>query len=190
MRSYLTCSEDLLIEGCQQKYRKAQRALYERFSGKLYAICLRYAKNTHDADDILQKSFIKVFEHIDQLEEKGALEGWLRKIVVNTALKEYRRKLDQMHKEEVTDLNYSNTVTNLTMSHLSYQELLKLIHQLPEQCRLVFNLVAIEGYKHREVAEMLDIADGTSKSQYSRARSLLQEMIATEEERYVRQIIR
>ncbi|MEM6297277.1 MAG: RNA polymerase sigma factor, partial [Bacteroidota bacterium] len=91
MRSYLTCSENLLIEGCQQKERKAQRALYERFSGKLYAVCLRYAKNTHDADDILQKSFIKVFEHIDQLEEEGSLEGWLRRIVVNTALKEYRR---------------------------------------------------------------------------------------------------
>ncbi|MEM6299355.1 MAG: sigma factor-like helix-turn-helix DNA-binding protein, partial [Bacteroidota bacterium] len=99
-------------------------------------------------------------------------------------------KLDKMNKEDVSDLNYNNPVKNLTMSHLSYQELLKLVYKLPEQCRLVFNLVAIEGYKHREVAEMLEVSEGTSKSQYSRARSLLQEMIANEEERYARQTIR
>ncbi|MGF1532387.1 MAG: RNA polymerase sigma factor [Bernardetiaceae bacterium] len=183
MRSYLKSSDQELIVACQAQERRAQRVLYERYSAKLYAVCLRYAKATHDADDILQKSFLKIFDCIDQLTDTAALEGWMRKIVINTALKEYRRRLDQMPKEDITDTNY-HTTTDLTVSSFSYQELLEMIQRLPEQCRIVFNLFAIEGYKHREIAEMLEVSEGTSKSQFFRARNLLQEMIAEEEARY------
>lgn len=189
MRSYLNCTDSVLIDGCKRGQRKAQRELYERFSGKLYAVCLRYAKATHDADDILQKSFLKIFDKIDQLEDEEALEGWMRRIVVNTALKEYRRKIDQAQREDISDANYQ-TRQNLTLSQFRYKELLDMVSRLPDQCRLVFNLFAIEGYKHREVAEMMDISEGTSKSQYARARALLQEMIAAEEKRYAREAIR
>lgn len=176
-------SEEALIQGCIEGRRKAQRRLYELYANKMYAVSMRYSKTTLEADDILQESFIKIFDAIKDFKGDSSLDYWVKRIIINTALKHNRRKIDKAPKEEVSDLNY-NTHENLTVSNYNFKQLLEFIQQLAPRYQTVFNLYAIEGYKHREIAEMLDISEGTSKSQYARAKALLQDMIAKEESRY------
>ncbi|MCR9063055.1 MAG: RNA polymerase sigma factor [Cytophagales bacterium] len=173
--------ENQIIKACLENDRSAQKQLYEMFSGKLFAVALRYMKDQERAKDVLQDSFVKVFRHLNTFRFDSPLEGWLRKIVVNTALKALKKNNtltqslegDYMISE---DLHY----TNKGDENLSYRQLLSLIGELPEGCRTIFNLYAIEGYKHHEIAKMLGVSEGTSKSQYSRAKMLLQEKITEE----------
>lgn len=176
-----------LIEACIKGDRVAQKSLYDIFSKKMYMVCLRYTKSQQEAEDVLQDSFIKVFKNLKGYRGDSRLDYWIKKIVINTALNSQRKKLYMYPMVDIDDVQ--NTVSHskaLTDFHL--EELLKMIRELPTGCQTVFNLFAIEGYSHKEIAEMLEVSEGTSKSQFSRARKLLQEKIAAEEklERYER----
>jgi RNA polymerase sigma-70 factor (ECF subfamily) len=182
--AYIPSSDEAqLVNDCINGKRQAQRSLYEQFAPKMYAIAMRYAKTTLEADDILQESFINVFKHIKSFAQDCPIEFWIRKIVINQALKAGRSKYDKAFKEEVNDINY-NSEENLILDQFDLEELLQIIRRLPDGFQQIFNLYAIEGYKHKEIAELLGISVGTSKSQYARARAQLQEMLLKEDESY------
>jgi RNA polymerase sigma-70 factor (ECF subfamily) len=170
-------TEAQIIIGCTEGDRKVQRALYHRYAGSMLMVCARYSKNQDDAEDILQEAFIKIFKNIKDFKGKSTLGYWIKKIVVNTALNYHRSKLYLFPMVEIEDTNYGSN-PDAIISNYTLEELLKMIRTLPIGCQVIFNLYAIEGYKHREIAEMLDISHGTSKSQYARARGLLQQMIS------------
>jgi RNA polymerase sigma-70 factor (ECF subfamily) len=164
------------VLGCQEGNPGAQRELYDMFKPKMFGICLRYAGNYHDAEDIMQEGFIKVFEKIHQFGFKGAFEGWIRRIMVNTALEKYRMHFQTVSLQDNpagAELEQEIDVT----SNIEVKELLNIIQDLTPRYRLVFNLYAIEGYSHKEISEMLQITEGTSKSNLSRARVILQEKV-------------
>lgn len=169
-------TERELIEGCLRGSALHQRALYDRFSGKMYAVCIRYAKTPSDAADLLQEGFIKVFGKIGQYHYQGSFEGWIRRVMVNTCLRAYQRQRFEMEQSGLESLP-DPSVPPDAVSNLSEVDLLGLIAQLPEGYRLVFNLVAIEGYTHAEVAEILGIQEGTSRSQLTKARRWLAEQL-------------
>ncbi len=169
-------TEPELIEGCLRGSALHQRALYDRFSGKMFAVCIRYAKTPSDAADLLQDGFIKVFGKLGQYHFQGSLEGWIRRVMVNTCLRAYQKQrfdLEQSGLELLPDPSVSPDA----ISNLSEADLLGLIARLPEGYRLVFNLVAIEGYTHAEVANLLDIQESTSRSQLTKARRWLVEQL-------------
>jgi len=166
-------TEDELIRGCLRGKAQCQRDLYERFAGKMYAVCLRYARSREDAADILQEGFIKVFSKLEQFQFNGSFEGWIRKVMVNTALRAYQKQrfeFEQSGYERLPEL----PVDPDAMAMLSETELLNLVRQLPDGYRAVFNLVAIEGYSHAEAATMLGIQESTSRSQLTKARRHLE----------------
>ena len=169
-------NENELIRGCLRGSPKCQRELYERFSGKMYAVCLRYARSAADASDILQDGFVKVYGKLDQFQFQGSFEGWIRRIMVNTALRTYQRQRFDMESSGYENLPDA-PVDPDAVSSLSEAELLALIARLPEGYRVVFNLVAIEGYSHAEVAELLGIQESTSRSQLTKARRWLCEQL-------------
>jgi len=169
-------SEFDLIEGCKQGNRQMQSALYQQFSPKMYGICLRYAANTEEAEDILQEGFIKVFSKIDSFRSEGSFEGWVRRIFVNTAIEQFRKKkYTQAIGEQEENTLESSSLSAL--DGLGEKDILQIVQQLSPGYRTVFNLYVIEGYSHREISEMLGINEGTSKSQLSRAKIVLQELV-------------
>ncbi|GAB4395229.1 MAG: sigma-70 family RNA polymerase sigma factor [Microscillaceae bacterium] len=174
-------NESLLVEGCRKGKRRKQRELYEHYSPSMFVVALRYAPSRLDAEDILQEAFVKVFEHIGTFRGDCPLEFWIKRIVINTALNHNRRKQPAYSFQDVAEIENLVSDTEITLSNYNFTELLGFVQKLPERCRLVFNLYAIEGYGHREIAEMLEITEGTSKSQYARAKLLLQEMIKENE---------
>jgi RNA polymerase sigma factor (sigma-70 family) len=165
-----------IIEGCLRNERLAQKILYERFSSKLFAVCLSYANDYADAEDILHDGFIKIFSKITQYKGEGPFEGWLRRIMVNTALERYRRKVKIM---AITEEIRSETPKMIEpiLEGISVSEIMKTIQGLSPQYRMVFMLYAVEGYSHKEIGKMLNISEGTSKSNYSRARVILQDKL-------------
>jgi RNA polymerase sigma-70 factor (ECF subfamily) len=169
-------SEKALIEGCQDGDRSAQRKLYDRFAGQMLVISKRYSKSDLEAEDILQESFIKVFRKISTYRGESSLFFWIKRIVINTALNHQRSKLYAYPMSDVTVVPM-HVNSNITLANFHFEELLKMIQELPDGCQMVFNLYAIEGYPHKEIAGMLGISEGTSKSQYARARSLLQQKL-------------
>ena len=171
-------TEDELIRGCLQENASCQKEVFNRFAGRMLGVCNRYARNSADAEDILQDAFIKVFDKIFQFKSEGSFEGWIRKIVVNTALKKYslRRYEKEVVGYEIKDRDESSMEPS-AYGHLSEKDLLNLINTLPDGYRLVFNLYVVEGYQHDEIAEMLNIQSGTSRSQLVKARNMLQKQI-------------
>lgn len=179
MKRYLTThtysSEEKLIQSCLKNDAIAQRELYQIYSAKWMGVCLRYFSDRFEAEEVLIKAFMKIFTKIDQYKNKGSFEGWMRKIVVNEALMHLREtKKIFLHVEVETASEISS---EFFTSSYREEELLKLIYELPIGYRTVFNLYAIEGYSHQEIAELLGISVGTSKSQLNRARALLQQYI-------------
>ena len=170
-------SDKELIKGCIEQNRALQKALYDTYGSKLMAVCLRYSDSTFEAEDILQDALLKAFKKMDSFRGESSLYAWLKRIAVNTALNSIRGKV-QMTPIMDSD-EFLNDSTDL--SGYSFDELLAMIQKLPAGCRAVFNLMAIEGYKHEEIAKKLDISVGTSKSQFARARQLLQQQLKTEE---------
>ena len=171
-------TDDELINGCIREDESCQRELFRRYAGKMLGVCQRYARNTADAEDIVQDAFIKVFAKIHQFKSEGSFEGWIRRIVVNTALKKYTviRYEKEVSGYEINDRNESAMEAS-AYSHLNEKELLGMINNLPDGYRLIFNLYVIEGYQHEEIAQMLDIQPGTSRSQLVKARNMLKERI-------------
>ena len=169
--------EDLqIVDGCLEGNRNSQESLYKKYSRKMFAICLRYAKNQETAEDILQDGFIRVFGALNTFRKQGSLEGWIRRIMVNTALEYHRKEVKMYTISEAAEVSSESSDAD-ALSQLSNIEVLELLKSLPLGYRNVFNLYAIEGYNHAEIAEMLQISEGTSKSQLSRARSLLQQKV-------------
>jgi RNA polymerase sigma factor (sigma-70 family) len=169
-------SDKDLIAGCLQGDVKSQRSLYERFSPKMYAVCLRYAKEPQAAQDILQDAFVKVFRSLGRFRADGSFEGWIRRIVVNTCIEAYRKQLTLYAVQDYESVQVS-IPDNGALDQLNEQDILRMISTLSPGYRTIFNLFVIEGYSHKEIAEQLQISEGTSKSQLARARYLLQEMI-------------
>ena len=178
MQSNHNMSESDLIKGCLEGDRRAQEYLYQKFSPKMYGVCLRYAGKAEDAQDILQNGFVKVFKNLHMYRGDGSFEGWIRRIFVNTAIEHYRR---QVNLYPVTE-NHENLLETKEVSafdSLSVKDLMKIIQQLSPGYRTVFNLYVVEGYSHKEIAEMIGISEGTSKSQLARAKGVLQTIINT-----------
>lgn len=169
-------SELDIIEGCKKGDRHAQKLLYDRFSGKMFALCCRYVKDKMEAEDVLLTAFTKILGRIDQYKNEGSFEGWIRKVMVNESLS-YLRKNKSMYVE--TDIEAVDKEPNYEKleNHLEAQDLLKLISELPSGYGIVFNMFAIDGYSHKEIGEQLGINENTSKSQLSRARSVLQKKL-------------
>ncbi len=171
-------TEAQLIEACLRNDRNAQRKLYNAYAGKMLVVCMRYVQNQAEAEDILQEGFMKVFQNLDTFRAESTLGSWIKRIVINTAINQIR---SQKHFQNMDDVQeYENKVSdNLSgIEAIHFQELIEMIQKLPKGCRTVFNLFAIEGYKHYEIAQMLNITEGTSKSQYSRAKAILQGILS------------
>jgi len=163
-------SLDQLIKQCKKNDAKAQSQLYKLFSGKLFSLCLKYSKNYAEAEDNLQDAFITVFKKISQFENKGSFEGWIKRVTINTALQRYRSKgvFEIINEDQIEDV-----VAEVEEDYVNIDYLLGLIQALPDRYRLVFNLYALDGYSHKEIADMLSISVGTSKSNLARARIIL-----------------
>jgi len=170
--------EQALIHRCCDGDRAAYRELYEAFAGELLAIAMRYMKSKQEAEDVLQEAFIKAFKNLASFNQQAALKTWLTRIVINTALNALRKSHLQYETDQVT-IDMAEPV-QLPLEEFQFMELLSFIQQLPTGCKTIFNLYALEGYTHREIAALLNISEGTSKSQYARAKGLLQEIIGTE----------
>ncbi|MEQ9167921.1 MAG: RNA polymerase sigma factor [Fulvivirga sp.] len=175
-------SEKALIQGCIKGDRKAQKQLYDQFAGRMLVVAMRYSKSDLEAEDIIQEAFIKIFEKIKTFREESRLGFWIKRIVVNTALNHQRSKLYMFPMVDVQELN-NNSDGDFSLSNYHFKELLAFIKELPSGCQIIFNLYAIEGYSHQEIAKMLDISIGTSKSQYFRAKELLKARIGQEEQK-------
>ena len=164
---------------CQAQDKIAQAQLYNFFSKKMLVVCLRYAQTTLEAEDILQNGFIKVFTKHHLYDGKGSLEGWIKRIMVNTAIESYRQSKEKFN-DTIEEYHENSLQSNFSSDNSSYHDLLKMIKELPIGYRTIFNLYAIEGYSHKEIADMLGISEGNSKSQLSRARQALQQKLIKE----------
>lgn len=174
-------TDEQLVKKCLEKDSLAQKQLFDSFSRKMMGVCLRYTKDVEEAQDVLQIGFVKVFEKLHLFNNEGSLEGWIRKVLVNTALDQIRKnkKFDDNVDLSKVDYNMASENENV-LDQLSANDLLKIIQAMPTGFRTVFNLYAIEGYSHQEIADQLNISINTSKSQYSRARVYLQKIILEE----------
>jgi RNA polymerase sigma factor (sigma-70 family) len=169
-------SEEELIRGCLNGQAKHQNMLYEQYARKMYSVCLRYARSTADATDILQDGFIKVFMSLNTFKFEGSFEGWIRKTMVRTALRKYQRIRFEMEESGLEFLPDFGIEAD-AVSQLAEEELIKMIANLPDGYRVVFNMVAIEGFSHKEAADLLGIKESTSRSQLTKARQKLVEDI-------------
>ncbi|MBC8110044.1 MAG: sigma-70 family RNA polymerase sigma factor [Verrucomicrobia bacterium] len=178
--------ESTLIEACKLGKPAAQKAIYDKYSRKMLGLCCRYIADVMQAEDVMITGFVKVFEKVETFKSEGSFEGWIRKIMVNEALG-YLRKYKNIYLTVSTDDLYHEPTVVPESTALEAEDLLKLVQQLPEGYRTVFNLYAIEGYNHKEIGEMLGISENTSKSQLSRARNLLQRYLAEIEKKNLKQ---
>jgi len=169
-----------IIKGCLTGNRRDQELLYRRHAAKLYAVCLQYSGNDEEARDILQEGFIKVFENLARYKHEGSFEGWMRRIMVNTALEKYRNRHNLYRVDDIDTIPEQDAEPdNMDYSGLGASDLLGIIRELPPKYRMVFNLYAIEGYSHKEISKMVNISEGTSKSNLSRARAILQRRVGS-----------
>jgi RNA polymerase sigma factor (sigma-70 family) len=170
-------TEEALLQGCLQNKAVAQKALYEKYCAKMLSVCYRYAHNREDAEDMLQEGFIKVFSQIHSFENRGALEGWIRRIVVHTCInilkknKKFNESVDLIHATSMQVRDES------IPSIIQAKQVVECIRLLPIGYRTVLNLYAVEGYSHREIGAMLDIEESTSRSQYTRAKAMLENIL-------------
>jgi RNA polymerase sigma-70 factor (ECF subfamily) len=168
-----------IIEGCVRGDKRAQDTLYKKYASLLYGICLRYAKNKMEAEDVLQEVFVKIYNNVHTYHHDGSFEGWLRRIAVNTSITHYRKNLKHAYQEDVDDLVKSkNDPIEVEDLEFTAEEMMNCINKLPAGYKTVFNLYVIEGFMHKEIADMLEIDVNTSKSQLSRAKTYLQRELA------------
>lgn len=170
-------TDEQLVKECVSGSTIAQKKFYDLFAKKMMGVCLRYTNNVEEAQDILQDAFIKIFNKLSDYESKGSLEGWVRRIMVNTALDHYRKSKKHQNDVDVDVVGYKLEQNDFIVESITAVDLLKIIQTIPEGYRVVFNLFAIEGYSHKEIAERLGVTESTSKSQYSRAKSLLRKLM-------------
>jgi RNA polymerase sigma factor (sigma-70 family) len=169
-------SETDLINGCIEGNRQMQELLYKKFSSKMYGVCLRYSGNVDDANDLLQEGFIKVFKNLHKFRGDGSFEGWMRRIFVNTSIEHFRKKVKLYNVTEVQENTIEDTDLNI-LDSLAVKDIVLLVNELSPGYKMVFNMHVIEGYSHKEIAEILGITEGTSKSQLARAKGVLKKSI-------------
>jgi RNA polymerase sigma factor (sigma-70 family) len=169
--------EQELILGCIAARPKAQKALFDIYAPKLYVVCLRYLKDQMRAQDVLQDTYVKIFANIGNYKSEGAFEGWLKRIAVNTCLDQLRKDKKLLTDVSIDDVSHKLSTDSFSVEKLMADDLLKLVQALPDGYRTVFNLFAIEGYSHQEIAQQLGISESTSKTQYLRARAYLKDRI-------------
>src|SRR5579871_6574791 len=170
-------TEEAIFQGCLKNQAEAQKELYNRYSPKMLAVCYRYAHNREDAEDMLQEGFIKIFSQIHTFQNKGAFEGWVRRIMVHTCINNLKKN---KRFNESVDLIYANSIQireESVPSIVQAKQVVECIRLLPIGYRTVLNLYAIEGYSHKEISEMLDIEESTSRSQYTRAKQMLEDIL-------------
>ncbi len=174
--------EDLkgLIKGCLARDRSSQKKIYEMYGSAMMGLCLRYCRSREEAEEVLQDGFLQVFKNIGQFQFKGSFEGWMRRIMINCALQRYRNKLKDFKHVSLTELDRFQPPETDLIDRLSERELVELIQALPPACRMVFNLYVFDGLKHREIAELLHVTEGTSKSNLSDARQILKRQLMPE----------
>lgn len=170
-------NEQDLVRACQRNDRKAQTAFYNMYKGKLMGVCRRYARSKEEAEDIYQEAFVKIFNNIKSLEKPEAVGAWVRKTVIHTAINYYHANLKFQQNTDYETVVLSNDDYPNILATLSSEDLLALIHQLPDGYRMVFNLYVVDGYNHNEIGQMLGISENTSKSQLSRAKELLRKQL-------------
>lgn len=180
-------AEKKLIKGCLKQNKADQYHLYAKYSKKMFGICMRYAASFEEAQDVLQEGFIKVFQNLKSFKGKGSLEGWIRKIMINTAIEKYRERIYHLPLDDVYD-DEATKSHNEAQDILHVKDLLAFVQKLPSQYRLVFNLYALEGYSHKEIGEALNISESTSRSNLTRARLLLKEKL-NKESAYILKVI-
>jgi len=166
-------SEEEILKGCKKNKRNFQEILYRKYARKMYGICLSYAGDRDLAQDILQESFIKIFNKISAFKSEGSLEGWIRRIITNTAIDHMRSAQRTKNYLSVSKEDTEEFIKPEGLENLKTQDILEQVSKLPDGARLVFNLYALEGFTHKEIAQKLNITEGTSKSQFNRARKLL-----------------
>jgi len=170
--------EDQLIKKVLKGDPRAQKAFYDRFASKMYGVSLRFAKDVDEANDILQEGFVKVFNNLSSYRSEGSLEGWIRKTVVNTAINYYKKNAKHKSSADIEMVMiFEKSNDESVIDQISAKELLKTISELPIGYRTVFNLNVIEGYTHKEIGDLLDISENTSKSQLARAKAYLQKRV-------------
>lgn len=174
-------NEQEVISQCQQNDRAAQEVLYRHYSGLFYTICLRYTKSEQDAEQLLQDGFLKIFSHISQFEQKGSFEGWLKRIIINTCLdfvksKHYKEERQTIYPEHLFEYS-TNTARNLAIDKMETHRIMELVRSLSPVTQTVFNMYAIEGYSHKEIAVQMDISEGTSQWHVNNARKILREKL-------------
>ena len=169
-------SDTEIIEGCVNGNRICQKALYDRFSSRMFGICLRYAPDYHTAEDLLQEGFVKVFYNIFKYNGTGSFEGWLKRVFINHAI-EQLRKSDRFFSHDEIGPTHDTTSPSEALTKLNTDDLLRMVQTLPAGYRTVFNLYVIEGFSHKEIGDALSITEGTSKSQLARAKAMLQRMV-------------
>ena len=172
MKSHKDLTEAEIVQRCLQDDVPAQNELYRRYAGKMMGICLRYTHNREDAADVLQDGFVKVFLHLKSFKGEGSFEGWIKRIMVNTALKHYKKNLKFKNESDI-EMAYDISFDNQIISNMSVSEMMKHVQNMPDGYRTIFNLYVVEGFQHNEIGKMLGISEGTSKSQLSRARNYL-----------------
>lgn len=172
----LSITQKELLERCVQRDIKAQKEFYGLFARKMMGVCIRYAAGVDEAKDFMQEGFLQVFDKIGTFNSTGSLEGWVRKVMINTCLMELRKT-----KQLFSDVEEIQIGEDQVYTYMNEQDILKFIQRLPKGFRMIFNLYAVEGYSHKEIAEKLQISEGTSKSQYARSRKALQDMIKGEQ---------
>lgn len=170
-------TEDAILQGCLKNNAAAQKALYEKYNAKMLVVCYRYAHNREDAEDMLQEGFIKVFSQIHTFENRGALEGWIRRIIVHTCINNLKKNKRFNESVDIIHANSIQVREESIPSIIQAKEVVECIRMLPIGYRTVLNLYAIEGFSHREISFMLDIEESTSRSQYTRAKSMLEDML-------------
>jgi RNA polymerase sigma-70 factor (ECF subfamily) len=162
-----------IIDGCIREDRVAQRILYDKYSKKMLGVCFRYAKDIMEAEDIMQEGFIKVFDKIGSFKHNGSFDGWVRRIMVNTAINKFKaRRLDLEYKDEF-NFDVEDEICEEPIDSMGYDELIRVINKLPDGYRTVFNLFAIDGYSHSDIANKLGIKESTSRTQYCKGRRCL-----------------
>lgn len=169
-------TENELIQNCKNQHAGSQKLLYNAYAGKMLSVCMRYISDKSEAEDVLQEGFIKIFSNIIHFRGEGSFEGWMRRIFVNTALSVLRAKQLKFVDNIDNHLNYSSVEPSV-FDKIGSQEIFELVRSLPNGYRVVFNLFAIEGYSHKEIAEMLNITESTSRTQFLKARNVLKEKL-------------
>lgn len=170
-------TEEAILQGCIKNDAAAQRELYNRYSPKMLAVCYRYAHSREDAEDMLQEGFIKVFLQIHTFENRGAFEGWIRRIIVHTCINILKKNKKFNDSVDITQALAVQVREDTVPSIIQAKQVIECIRLLPLGYRTVLNLYAVEGYSHREIAQMLDIQESTSRSQYTRAKAMLEEIL-------------